>query len=565
MISQKKLSIQSILVSVLQFFSVVLIAQNEPLKNTTATQQAPSEVVNLTTLETALQEAKQTENITQIANAYFDYTDFYLKTSDKMGISYCDSILLITKDLENNAKYPALAYKQKGRFYYRLGHYNLALDNFIKGLHHAKENTLLHATTNFNIGLIKNNIGEREEAKKIFRQYVRFMEEFQNKEPAKNYNLALFALSDSFAYTGQLDSATYYIDKGIKNCLLHQDMHTYRFFVLGSGIKSYFEKNFKDARDSLSKAKKLFTNHYDKTSLAISHLYLGKSKLAMNDYTMKHFIAVDSILEITNDVTPELLENYDDLRKHYKSVNDNKKHLHYINQQLKFDSILNTSYKDLVKNIVKNYDVEGLIEEKNDTIQELNKEMATSDTTIIVLLSLVLAFAGAMYYFFRKQVIHKKRFHKLLEEQQQKRQLADQSNKETPSADATIKELPEELVNDILAKLKKFEASTKFVKKKYTLPQLAKELNTNGTYLSKVINEVKQVNFSNYLNQLRIDYAVARITNDSRFREYTIKAIAEECGFKTQQSFSAAFYKKTGIKPSFFIRQLKNKIKNSNI
>jgi AraC-like DNA-binding protein len=413
---------------------------------------------------------------------------------------------------------------------------------------------------------LKNNIGEREEAKKIFRQYVHFLEKFQNKEPAKNYNLALFALSDSFAYTAQLDSATYYINKGIKNCLAHNDMHTYRFFVLGSGIKSYFEKNFKDARDSLSKAKKLFTDHYDKTSLAISHLYLGKSKLAMNDYTMKHFISVDSILEITNDVTPELLENYDDLRKHYKRVKNNKQYLYYINQQLKFDSILRTSYKDLVKNIVKNYDVEVLIEEKNNTIQELNKEMATSDTTIIVLLSLVLAFAGAMYYFFRKQVIHKKRFHKLLEEQHQKQQyaIATKATKEVATTENTIKELPEELVNEILAKLKKFEASTKFVKKKYTLPLLAKELNTNGTYLSKVINEVKQVNFSNYLNQLRIDYAVARITNDSRFREYTIKAIAEECGFKTQQSFSAAFYKKTGIKPSFFIRQLKNKIKNSN-
>ncbi|MEM6721055.1 MAG: AraC family transcriptional regulator [Bacteroidota bacterium] len=518
----------------------------------------------LAQLEVALQKAKQTENITEIANAYFDYTEFFLKPLQETGIKYCDSILLITKDLENNEKYPALAYKQKGRYYYRIGKYKLALDNFTTALATAKENTLLYETTNFNIGLIKNTIERREEAKQIFKQYVQFLETKQNKLPAKNYNRALFALSHTLTYTGEMDTAVAYIEKGMKNSIATNDTTSYNYFVLNSGINSYFKKEYKAALDSLLRARALFINDTSKrTSLAYTYLYLGKNNIAMNKSGIAYFASVDSILEITKeDVTLELLEAYDYLKKHYEAKGDPQKRLEYAEQEIKFRNIFLAEYQDLVKNIVTNYDNKILEKERDKIISEIKEK---GNIIIIVLLSLLLAFGGAIYYFFRKQVIHKKRFLKLLAEQEQKAAHEEKAgNQLTNSLNNTIKELPEELVNDILGKLTKFEATDKFVKKKYTLPQLAKELNTNGTYLSKVINEVKQVNFANYLNQLRIDYAVARITNDTRFREYTIKAIAEECGFKTQQSFSAAFYKKTGIKPSFFIRQLKNKIKNSN-
>ena len=43
---------------------------------------------------------------------------------------------------------------------------------------------------------------------------------------------------------------------------------------------------------------------------------------------------------------------------------------------------------------------------------------------------------------------------------------------------------------------------------------------------------------------------------DKLFRSYTIKAISDEVGFNTTQSFTKAFYKRTGIYPSFFIKSL---------
>ncbi len=85
---------------------------------------------------------------------------------------------------------------------------------------------------------------------------------------------------------------------------------------------------------------------------------------------------------------------------------------------------------------------------------------------------------------------------------------------------------------------------------------MAKSFGTNSTYLSKVINLKKDKNFSQYINDLRIDYTIHLLKENPRIRKYTIKAIASECGFKSAESFSKGFYKKYGIYPSYYLKQL---------
>jgi AraC-like DNA-binding protein len=45
-------------------------------------------------------------------------------------------------------------------------------------------------------------------------------------------------------------------------------------------------------------------------------------------------------------------------------------------------------------------------------------------------------------------------------------------------------------------------------------------------------------------------------------QNYTIASLASEFGFNSAEAFSAAFYKKYKIKPSFFIKEL-NKTRHS--
>ena len=101
-----------------------------------------------------------------------------------------------------------------------------------------------------------------------------------------------------------------------------------------------------------------------------------------------------------------------------------------------------------------------------------------------------------------------------------------------------------------------FENKNKFLANNINLVSLAKELNTNSTYLSHIINNTAGKNFANYINDLRIDYAIKKLKKEPKFRRYSIAAIAEEVGFNNIKSFSRAFLKKTGEHPSEYIKKL---------
>ena len=112
-------------------------------------------------------------------------------------------------------------------------------------------------------------------------------------------------------------------------------------------------------------------------------------------------------------------------------------------------------------------------------------------------------------------------------------------------------------INYVLSELEEFETNLGFLEQGISLISLAKRSNTNPSYLSKIINTYKGQNFSNYINDLRINHVLVRLKTDRKLGLYTIKAIAEETGYSNSQSFTNAFYKKTGHYPSNYIRQLK--------
>ncbi|RNL88878.1 AraC family transcriptional regulator, partial [Sinomicrobium pectinilyticum] len=119
--------------------------------------------------------------------------------------------------------------------------------------------------------------------------------------------------------------------------------------------------------------------------------------------------------------------------------------------------------------------------------------------------------------------------------------------------------VPQEIFKNIEAGLEIFERKQRFTNPDISLKSLADELNTNSTYLSKVINTTKDMNFSQYLHHIRIKRIVERLKNEEKLRQYAVEAIAQEAGYKTAQSFTRAFYKETGIYPSYFLKRLKTK------
>lgn len=117
--------------------------------------------------------------------------------------------------------------------------------------------------------------------------------------------------------------------------------------------------------------------------------------------------------------------------------------------------------------------------------------------------------------------------------------------------------ITDETAKNLLQKLERFETSEKFLKKDVNLTWLANKLNTNTKYLSEIIKVHRDKNFTDYINGLRINYIVDKLYNESRYREYKITYLADECGYASSQVFVQAFKKINEVTPSYFIDKLK--------
>ncbi|MFT4611656.1 MAG: AraC-like DNA-binding protein [Glaciecola sp.] len=83
----------------------------------------------------------------------------------------------------------------------------------------------------------------------------------------------------------------------------------------------------------------------------------------------------------------------------------------------------------------------------------------------------------------------------------------------------------------------------------FGLHNLAIEMDLSNSQLSKIINTYGNYNFSDYINNLRVNYA-KNILIDSNYKDYTIIAIGLECGFNSKSTFYNAFKKFTSLTPT---------------
>lgn len=106
----------------------------------------------------------------------------------------------------------------------------------------------------------------------------------------------------------------------------------------------------------------------------------------------------------------------------------------------------------------------------------------------------------------------------------------------------------EELINKLEILLNNKEVYTN---SKLTLDKLAKQLNTNRTYLSESINSHYKLSFSSLVNQYRINKS-REMLSDRKYDVYSIEGVANTVGYSNISTFNSAFKKETGITPSYF-------------
>ena len=99
------------------------------------------------------------------------------------------------------------------------------------------------------------------------------------------------------------------------------------------------------------------------------------------------------------------------------------------------------------------------------------------------------------------------------------------------------------------------EKERRFLDPELTLSDLAKELNTNRTYLSQYLNNVLETNFYDYINGLRISHA-ARLLGES---DDKVEYIAALSGYSNPSTFRRLFCKIQGCSPSEYRVRMKDK------
>ncbi len=100
------------------------------------------------------------------------------------------------------------------------------------------------------------------------------------------------------------------------------------------------------------------------------------------------------------------------------------------------------------------------------------------------------------------------------------------------------------------------EEKKNFLIEGYSVHNFSKDISIPAYQISKILGTLKGFGFVDYINQKRIKYCIDKL-EEGEWSTFTLEAIASECGFSNRNTFTQAFIKFQGYKPSMYRRRLK--------
>lgn len=475
---------------------------------------------------------------------------------DNIYLDFCDSLINISKKTPTE-NFPAAIYIDKVTFFFHKRQNSNALNELIQAnsIIEKHPNDYLYNKALYLTAAVKTSINQNEGALVLYKKVYDYVSKEKLIETDDFFSTLPLNLTLGYRNLKKNDSAYIYNKKAIELYKKIKDSINlgYSYYSLGLILKN--QENYRASLKTLLKSipaiisdenYRILLNTY--TNLAI--LY---DSINIPQKSLEYHLKTDSLHVIKNIRVPSLEKTYDYLYKYYKKNNSLKKQLLYLNKLLDIKEYRLNEKNKINKALTEKYDIPNLLAEKKQVIEKLENEVQESRRNKIIYISLLVFLLVLISYQINKKRVYKKRFAALMKQNEATKTKEIEKN----ITQATSKhELSDDTVTTLMEGLEMFETHEDFLNSKINLQLLADRLDTNTSYLSKVINQYKNTSFSNYVNQLRIEYAIEKLKNDTLWRKYTVKAIAQEVGFKNSESFSKAFYKFTGIKPSYFIKEL---------
>jgi len=480
-------------------------------------------------------------NKSQIARSqYYIAQSFTNMAKYNLALEYIDKSIATATEIQDNT----LLFNNhnlRGNIFSEKENDREAIDEYLIAKKYSlKSGNPMHLIiVSTNIAFVKKIHNNHKEAINIFKENLTLLEKIDNPNKEINEIVILMNLTDTYLRIKNKKDAEHYNNLALKKCSKTKYPDLYYPILMNDAIINYQKGNYSETILSSKKVKAYFLSVSNEDQLATPYFYLGKSY-----YKQEKFEDAIVALEKVNAIINKKKINFSEIEEANETL------LLCYNATGKTNKVEEafTKYSQLdKKNDSIDMDINNEIHEKYDIVPLKEKLESSNDYG---LLSLLLFF----FLYRKKQQQVKKRFQELL----QTIDTLEQAKTESQPEKTTTSVITDESVLEILESLKTFEEKEYYLRQDCTLAFVAKKLKTNTSYLSNVINTYKEKSFKSYLTELRINAALIRLKNNPKLRAYTIKAIAEEFGFKRQETFSKAFKSQTKMLPSHYIKSINN-------
>ncbi|WLD23144.1 helix-turn-helix domain-containing protein [Flavobacterium dauae] len=482
---------------------------------------------------------------------------------------------------KQDVKYMGLAYNKLALVYYKERdmeqslHYELLAEKQL-----AKTNDLYNLNkSRYGIGSIYYFVGNYEKALSFFTQTANYYKNQNSYNDLRGYINSIQYKAKCYQFLKFSESEKIFdtlnsINKKLKE---HHFEIENAYLSLLKGQNLYIQKQYKASLEQVQKALPVIKGNDDFANEHLAYLYIGKNLWQLNEKeaAVEQFKKVDFLYDEKEYSDLNLLEAYDYLIAYYKTTNNLKTQLFYTEKLLTVSNHLQKQYKGLSNVLHTKYETTKLEASRDHLQKELKIQMYRKYVILGIAAVVIVFLVSCLFYYKKKQKALRQKYElftqqrlfselstthivipeiKQLEKENNQKELAVYNNNNSNKTSKTS--LSDKKTQELLQKLNVFEDNQAYLNSKITINSLAKDLNTNSKYLSEVINNCKGQNFTNYLNQLRIKLILTQFDDNKKLRKLTISAIAEEFGFNNARSFSEAFFKVTGLKPSYYISQL---------
>lgn len=480
-----------------------------------------------------------------------------LLNENDTAFKYIENSLSIARKINNDS----LIFKNialKGDVFSLKGEYKNAFDQYLLAKSIAKSMGNINEILNINhkIGFLKKQTNDLKEAIQIFTENLKLIRQQKSSDLERLEIKSLGFLSDTYSKMHDYKNAELYANQGLQKTSVNKFQDLYIYNSVNKFIISFQQKKYTTSINHINSLIHPILEFGDRQTLATSYIYLGKNYLQLKecDSVVKYFEKIKKITSEEGFSFPEMEEVYEGLTYCHSLLGNNEKSRENLKLFTELDKKNDRINTDINNELHRKNDIVPLREELESSNdygqQQKNRANLWYSISAILVLSLLLFF----FLYRKKQQQAKKRFQELL----QTINTLEQSKTEPQLVKTTASVITDESVLEILEGLKTFEEKEYYLRQDCTLGFVAKKLKTNTSYLSNVINTYKEKSFKSYLTELRINAALIRLKNDQKLRAYTIQAIAEEFGFKRQETFSKAFKSQTKMLPSHYIKSINN-------